>query len=139
MITFGRNISSKYKSDNELAHDFRFDERIKYNYLLNVPHSKKGIIPKTFFAVLNDEVMINLTTNNVYNTFVQNRFFIGLANNCDIHFNLQFSYMNVYQQLEPGNKYKNIDAIRMFFFQNLDFKKKIITISKFVTNKFTKI
>ena len=32
MITFGRNISSKYKSDNELAHDFRFDERIKYNY-----------------------------------------------------------------------------------------------------------
>ncbi|MBC7489479.1 MAG: DUF2490 domain-containing protein, partial [Glaciimonas sp.] len=77
------------KNDNELADGFRFDERIRYNYLLNIPLSKKGIVPKSFSAVLNDEVMINLTKNNVYNTFDQNRFFIGLAYNFDTHSNLQ--------------------------------------------------
>lgn len=117
---FRQNI----KNDNELTDGFRFDERIRYSYLLNVPLSKKGIVPKSFSAVLNDELMINLTTNNVYNTFDQNRFFIGLSYNFDTHSNLQFGYMNVYQQLGAGNKYKNIDAIRVFFFQNLDFRKK---------------
>lgn len=117
---FRQNI----KNDNELADGYRFDERIRYNYFLNIPLSKKGIVPKSFSAVLTDEVMINLSTNNVYNTFDQNRFFIGLAYNFDTHSNLQFGYMNVYQQLGAGNRYKNIDAIRVFFFQNLDFRKK---------------
>jgi hypothetical protein len=117
---FRQNI----KNDNELADGYRFDERIRYNFLLNIPLSKKGIVPKSFSAVLNDEVMINLSTNNVYNTFDQNRFFIGLAYNFDTHSNLQFGYTNVYQQLGAGNKYKNIDALRIFFFQNLDFRKK---------------
>ena len=117
---FRRNI----RNDNELAEGYRFDERIRYNFFLNVPLSKKGIVPKSFSAILNDEVMINLSNNNVYNTFDQNRFFVGLAYNFDTHSNLQIGFMNVYQQLGAGNRYKNINAIRIFFFQNLDFRKK---------------
>ena len=114
----------KIKNDNELAEGYRFDERIRYNFLLNIPLNKKGIVPKSFSAILNDEVMVNLSKNNVYNIFDQNRFFVGLAYNFNAHSNLQFGYMNVYQQLAAGNKYKNINAIRVFFFQNLDFRKK---------------
>lgn len=117
---FRRNI----KNDNELADGFRFDERIRYNYLINIPLSKKGIAPKTFSALINEEVMINLSDNNIYNIFDQNRLFIGIAYNFDAHSSLQLGYMNVYQQLGAGDKFKNINAIRVFFFQNLDFNTK---------------
>ena len=114
----------KIKNDNELAEGYRFDERIRYNFFLNVPLSKKGIAAKTVSALLNNEVMINLSKNNVYNVFEQNRFFVGLGYNFNSHAHLQLGYMNVYQQLAAGNKFKNINSIRVFFFQNLDFRKQ---------------
>jgi hypothetical protein len=113
----------KIKNDNELAEGYRFDERIRYNFFLNVPLSKKGIAPKTVSALLNNEVMINLSKNNVYNVFDQNRFFAGFAYNFDSHSSLQVGYMNIYQQTAAGDKFKNMNAIRVFFMQNLDFSK----------------
>ncbi|WP_394992255.1 DUF2490 domain-containing protein [Emticicia sp.] len=123
-VRLEERFRQKIKNDNELAEGYRFDERIRYNFLLNIPLNKKGIVPKSFSAILNNEVMINLSKNNIYNIFDQNRFFVGLAYNFNAHSNLQFGYMNVYQQLAAGNKYKNINAIRVFFFQNLDFRTR---------------
>jgi Protein of unknown function (DUF2490) len=123
-IRLEERFRRKIKNDNELADGYRFDSRIRYSFMLNVPLSKKGIAPNTFSAILNDEIMINLSKNNVYNAFDQNRFFAGLAYNFNAHSNLQFGYMNVYQQLGSGNNYKNINSIRLFFFQNLDLRKK---------------
>lgn len=119
---FRRNI----KNDNELAEGYRFDLRLRSNFLLNIPLSKKGIAPKTFSAILNDEIFINFpNSNNVtYLPFDQNRFFVGLAYNLDSHSNIQFGYMNVFQQLSVGTKFRNVDAIRVFFFQNFDVRKK---------------
>jgi hypothetical protein len=114
----------KIRNDNELADGYRFDERVRYNFFLNVPLSKKGIAPQTISALLNNEVMINLSKNNVYNVFEQNRLFVGLGYNFNSHANLQLGYMNVYQQLAAGNKFKNMNTIRIFFFQNLDFRKQ---------------
>lgn len=123
-VRLEERFRQKIKNDNELSEGYRFDERIRYNFLLNIPLNKKGIVPKSFSAILNNEVMINLSKNNIYNIFDQNRFFVGLAYNFNAHSNLQFGYMNVYQQLAAGNKYKNINAIRVFFFQNLDFRTR---------------
>ncbi len=123
-IRLEERFRRKIKSDNELAEGYRFDERIRANMLINIPLSKKGIAPKTFSAILNDEIFVNLSKNNVNNPFDQNRLFLGLAYNFTAHSNLQFGYMNIYQQLSAGNKYRNINAIRVFFFQNLDFRTK---------------
>jgi len=123
-IRLEERFRRKIKNDNELADGYRFDERIRANILVNIPLSQKGIVPKTFSAILNDEIMVNLSKNNVYNVFDQNRFFVGLAYNIDSHSNFQFGYMNVYQQLAAGNKFRNINSIRLFYFQNLDFRKK---------------
>ena len=60
----------------------------------------------------------------VYNHFDQNRFFIGLSYQPNKTDNLQFGYMNVFQQLAAGNKYKSINAARIFYFHNLDLRKK---------------
>lgn len=106
--------------------DFRFDLRLRSNLLFNFPLSKKGIAPKTFSAVLNDEIFINFrnSRNPTYFPFDQNRFFAGLSYTITSHSNLQFGYMNVYQQITVGTKYKSTDAIRLFYFQNLDLREK---------------
>lgn len=105
---------------------FRFDLRLRSNFLFNLPLSKKGIAPKTISAILNDEIFINFRNkrNPTYIPFDQNRFFVGLAYNISSHSNLQFGYMNVYQQITAGTKYISTDAIRLFYFQNLDLREK---------------
>lgn len=114
----------KIKNDYELGEGFRSDERLRYNLLIQVPLSKKGPVAKTFSAMLNSELMINLSHNNVYNVFDQNRFFAGVAYHFDSQSSLQIGYMNIYQQLGAGDKFKNINAFRLFFTQNLDFSAK---------------
>lgn len=124
-IRFEERFRRNIKNDNELANGYRFDLRLRSNLLFNIPFSKKGIAPKTFSAVLNDEIFINYRNprNATYYPFDQNRFFAGLSYNFTSHSNLQFGYMNVFQQLNQGTKFKNINAIRVFYFQNLDLRK----------------
>lgn len=114
----------RIKNDEELGDGYAFDTRIRYNYLLNVPLSKKGIVPRAFSVVLTDEIFINLGPRIVYNKFDQNRLFVGLGYQLSAHSNLQFGYMNVFQQLASGSTHRNVHAVRLFLFQNLDWRAK---------------
>jgi hypothetical protein len=60
----------------------------------------------------------------VYNYFDQNRFFVGLKFNTSAHDNLQLGYMNLFQQLAAGNQFRNMHVFRLFYFQNLDLRRK---------------
>jgi hypothetical protein len=113
----------KILNASELASGYNFNFRLRYNFLLQAPLSKKGMQPKTFIFVANDEMHINFGKQIVNNYFDQNRFFIGLSYLVNAHDNLQFGYMNVFQQLIAGNKYKSIQAARIFYFHNLDLRK----------------
>jgi hypothetical protein len=122
-IRLEERFRRKIKNDNELAEGYRFDWRIRGNILYNFPLSSKGIAPGTISGVLNDEIFVNLSRNNVYNVFDQNRFFAGIAYHTSSHSNLQVGYMNVFQQLSAGYRFRSVHAIRVFFFQNLDWRK----------------
>jgi len=37
---------------------------------------------------------------------------------------VQFGYMNLFQQLAAGNKFRSIHTMRLFYFQNVDLRKK---------------
>ena len=88
------------------------------------PLSKKRFQPKSLSFVVNDEVHINFGKQIVYNYFDQNRFFLGFTYHVNKHDNLQFGYMNVFQQLAAGNKYRSNHVARVFYFHNLDLRKK---------------
>lgn len=111
-------------NDSTLAEGYNFNFRLRYNYLFQVPITSKGFSPGGLAFVLNDEVHLNFGEEIVYNYFDQNRFFVGLSYQTGKMSNLQFGYMNVFQQLAAGNRYKVINAARVFFFQNFDFRKK---------------
>ena len=114
----------KILNDDELAEGYNFNFRIRYNFFSMFPLSKNKFQPKSLSFVLNDEVHINFGKQIVYNYFDQNRFFLGFAYHVNKHDNLQLGYMNVFQQLPAGNKYRSNHVARVFYFHNLDLRKK---------------
>lgn len=114
----------KIKNEDELADGFNFNWRLRYNILTQIPLSKKRFEPGTFSFVASNEVFVNFGKEVVYNYFDQNRFFVGLHHHVTKTDNLQFGYLNVFQQLAAGNRYKSIHAVRLFYFHNLNFKAK---------------
>lgn len=114
----------KVKDDDELADGYNFNFRMRYNILFQLPLSQKKFQPGTLSFVVNDEVHVNFGKQIVYNYFDQNRFFLGFAYHTSKTDNLQFGYMNVFQQLAAGNKYRMGHVARIFYFHNLDLRKK---------------
>lgn len=114
----------KIRNDNELADGYNFNWRLRYNILAQFPLSKKRFAPGTVSVVASNEVFVNFGRQIMYNVFDQNRFFAGFHYHVNKHDNLQLGYMNVFQQLQAGNRYRTIHALRLFYFHNLNFFHK---------------
>ncbi|MCU0451451.1 MAG: DUF2490 domain-containing protein [Bernardetiaceae bacterium] len=114
----------RLKDDDEWAEGYNFNFRVRYNLSAQFPLSQKGLGPKTLSLVASNEVFVNFGREIVYNYFDQNRLFLGFSYQFNKQTNLQFGYMNVFQQLGAGNRYRSANALRLFLFQNLDWRKK---------------
>lgn len=114
----------KVLDNDNLAPGYDYSWKLRYNFFLNAPLGKNAFAPGTFSFVANDELHINFGKNVVYNYFDQNRFFIGLSYHTSVADNIQFGYTNIFQQLSSGNSYKDIHGARVFYFHNLDLRKK---------------
>lgn len=114
----------KVLNDDALASGYSFSFRIRYNIWYEIPFYKNGNDPKSWSFIVNDEVHVNFGKEIVNNYFDQNRFFLGFKYQTGQHSNLQFGYMNLFQQLPAGNRYRNVNTLRLFFFQNVDLRKK---------------
>jgi hypothetical protein len=113
----------KILNNDQLASGYNFNFRLRYNFFSQFPLSKKRFQPNTLSFVVNDEVHINFGKQIVNNYFDQNRFFLGFAYHINKTDNVQFGYMNLFQQLAAGNQYRSIHAARVFYFHNLDLRE----------------
>ncbi len=111
-------------NDSTLGNGYQFNFRLRYNFLLQVPLTTGAVGAGDFSFIVNDEIHINFGRQVLYNTFDQNRFFLGFAYHLNANDNLQFGYMNQYQQLSSGSRYRSVHAARIFYFHNLDLRKK---------------
>ena len=114
----------KVVEDGELTSDYSFNYRIRYNMALSIPLKGKEVGPKIPYLFLNDELHINLGEQITNNYFDQNRLFLALGYQFSAKLNAQLGYMKVFQQLPQPSTFRNIDAIRLFVFHNLDFRKR---------------
>lgn len=114
----------KISNNEELGEGYNFNYRVRYNFMMMLPLSMKAFAPNTLTLALNDEIHVNMGKEIVNNYFDQNRFFIGLAYHVNAKDNLQFGYMNIFQQLPAGNRYRSLHVARVFYFHNLDLRKK---------------
>ena len=123
-IRLEERFRRKIANDTTLGDGYNFNWRIRYNLWYEIPLVKNGSLPKSLSLVVNDEIHINFGSEIVNNYFDQNRFFLGFKYQVSPTTNIQAGYTNIFQQLSAGNKYKSIDGIRVFFFQNLDLRPK---------------
>ncbi len=103
-IRLEERLRRKIANDSSLAPGHNFNFRLRYNFYMALPLAKNAFAPHTFSFIINDEAHIDFAKEIVYNYFDQNRFFWGLAYHLNARNNLQFGYMNSFQQLAPANK-----------------------------------
>jgi hypothetical protein len=123
-LRFEQRYRRKILSDDQLASGYDFNFRLRYNLLARFPLNSNAFQANTFSFVASDEVMVNFGKQIVYNYFDQNRMFLGLAYHLNKRDDLQLGYMNVFQQLASGNRYRSLHTARLFYFHNLDLRKK---------------
>ena len=99
----------------------RFTDRVRYLVSFNIPVFKKKTAPS---LVLSDEILIHFGKEVVYNTFDQNRLFIGIKQAVNPQLSFDFGYMNVYQQKYTGYQYDMNHTLRLFFYLNSSIKSK---------------
>ena len=123
-VRFEQRYRRKILNDKELAPGYNFNYRIRYNTVLNMPINKRVWEANTIALIMSDEIFINFGKQIVYNHFDQNRFFAGLSWYINAHDHIQLGYMNLFQQSASGNAFKSRHILRLYFIQNLDWRKQ---------------
>jgi hypothetical protein len=106
-------------ANDEPTGELRFTDRIRYLASFTIPIFSNKKLPS---LVLSDEILIHFGKEVVYNTFDQNRLFIGIKQNITPKLSYDFGYMNVYQEKYSGYEYDMNHTIRLFFYLNSSIK-----------------
>jgi hypothetical protein len=102
-------------ANDEPTGELRFTDRIRYLASFTIPVFSNKKLPS---LVLSDELLIHFGKEVVYNTFDQNRLFIGIKQNINPKLSYDFGYMNVYQEKYSGYQYDMNHTLRLFFYLN---------------------
>lgn len=102
----------------------RFSNRIRFLLSANFKVFKNDKFPK---LVISDEILFHFGEEVIYNTFDQNRIFLGINYKFKPEWSLDFGYMLVLQQRYAGNVYDQNHTLRLFFYYTPDFRKKADT------------
>lgn len=101
------------KITNDAKSGIRFSGRLRYLLSGTLPVFKKKTWPA---LVVSDEILINFGNQIVYNTFDQNRFFVGIKQQISPELSYDLGYMNVWQQKSSGFQYDSNQTLRLFFY-----------------------
>lgn len=93
----------------------KFSNRVRFLLGTTIPIFKKKTAP---LLVISDELLVQFGKDIVYNTFDQNRIFIGIKQAINPKLSFDFGYMNVYQQKSSGYQYDMNHTLRLFFYLN---------------------
>jgi len=103
----------------------RFTDRVRYLISVTIPIFKKKTAPS---LVVSDELLLQFGKEVVYNTFDQNRLFIGIKQVINPKLSFDFGYMNVYQEKYSGYQYDMNHTLRLFFYLNTSIKAKAVAV-----------
>lgn len=108
----------------EVLDSYSFTMRFRYMLTLQLPLCRPGAGPHVPMLTVQDELMVNAGSQVVYNTFDQNRLFVGVTYPFSKTLSVQAGYMNQFQQLASGNAFVSNHIARVFLIHNLDLREK---------------
>ena len=79
--------------------------------------------PKMPRLTISDEILFHVGNEIVFNTFDQNRLFLGFNQRISPSWTVDYGYMMVYQQRYSGFEYDMNHTIRLFFYFSPDLRK----------------
>ncbi len=128
-ITLTQRIRNEQRWQEVIANDqktdaLRFTNRVRYLLGCTIPISSKKSVPS---IVISDEILFQFGKDVVYNTFDQNRIFVGIRQALSPSWSYDFGYMQVFQQKASGYQYDQNHTLRLFFYYNRGAKSHMIT------------
>lgn len=99
----------------------RYSNRFRSLMSASVQLFEDKYLPKLVIA---DEIHFHTGKGIVYNTFDQNRLFLGINQRISKNLTFDMGYMMVYQQTYLGNAYSFMNTFRLFFYYSPDWRKK---------------
>lgn len=108
-------------NDDGSVNRVRFSNRVRLLLSASIRIFEDAKKPR---LVLSDEILFHFGNEIVYNTFDQNRFFVGINHRLNKSWSFDFGYMAVYQQKYNGYQYDLNHTLRLFFYLSPDLRKK---------------
>jgi len=99
----------------------RFTNRVRFLLSGSIQIFNNKKLPK---LVISDEILFHFGKEVVYNTFDQNRIFVGINQSLGKGWKYDFGYMLVFQQKYSGYQYDKNNTLRLFFYYSPDLRKK---------------
>jgi hypothetical protein len=119
-VSILQRIRNEQRWQEKMANDaptgeLKFTNRVRYLASFTIPVFSNKKLPS---LVVSDELLIQFGKEVVYNTFDQNRLFVGIRQSINPKLSYDFGYMNVYQQKANGYQYDMNHTLRLFFYLN---------------------
>ena len=116
-------VASKNAQGNYEISDYDYRNRLRYMFLVNYTLTKKEDKPK-LFAMLGDEVFMNIAVKEAETFLQQNRVIVGVGYNLNAHHQLQLSY--IHQNIwNLGNTIlEDNPTLRLSYVTSFDWYKK---------------
>ncbi|MEN9686960.1 MAG: hypothetical protein RLZZ28_2746 [Bacteroidota bacterium] len=129
-IRLEEKFKHKILNNDALAPGYGFYWKFRYGISFNIPIKKVRVFKSALSFVVSDEIHLNFGKEITYHHFDQNRFFAGFSLNVNAKDNLQIGYMNQVQQSISNDYFKNVNVLRIFYFQQIDHRKSKSLLNK---------
>jgi hypothetical protein len=116
--------SEEYLTLNPNVEDWRFRQRLRYRFRIQIPLTKKEMDDKTLFFLASDEVFVNFGKKVAANIFDQNRATIGFGWKFNKNTNIQLAYLNQFIEKSNGIAKENNHTLLTTLNFNIDFSSK---------------
>jgi len=125
-VTVLQRVRNEQRWQQKIANDKptgenKFTNRVRYVLSLTIPVCNNSAIPS---LIISDELAVQFGKEVLYNTFDQNRLFIGVKQTLSKHLSFDLGYMLVTQQKTTGYQYDVNNTFRWFFYYTPDARKK---------------
>jgi hypothetical protein len=106
--------------NDQFIHRYKFTNRVRYLISATIPFCNNAKFPS---LVVSDELMIQGGKEIVFNSFDQNRFFLGIKQPIGKSLSMDAGYMLIDQQKATGYQYDKNHTFRCFFYYSPQFRK----------------